>query len=247
MNIQLQLCDFIDVHSHLLPGLDDGAATNRESLEMARIYAENGVRAVVVTPHFIPGTAWAPSRQKVLDATSSLQEELQQAGINITLCPGMEIAFHRKLGNRLQNGDLLPLGTSNYYLIEPFIEGSQDELYSVIQELLKDDFLFILAHPERIEAFQEDLSPLRGLVEQGARVQVNTGSLLGAYGERVLQSARTIAQQGWLHYLGSDAHNTTSRKPLTEHGWRGLVALDSELLFLSSCFTNAKQLIGRFE
>lgn len=244
MNTPLQLSDFIDVHAHLLPGLDDGAADSRESLEMARFYAENGVRSVAVTPHFVPGTAWAPSRQKVLDATGCLQEELQRAGIHITLYPGMEIAFHRKLGNRLKNGELLPLGTSDSYLIEPFIEGEQDDLYAVLQELLRDGFSLILAHPERIEAFQEDVSLLRGLIEQGVRLQVNTGSLLGAYGNTALQTARTIAQQGELQYLGSDAHNTTNRKPLTRHGWQELVHLDTELHFLSSCIANAKQLIG---
>lgn len=238
-----ELCHFIDLHTHILPGLDDGAKDLVMSLEMGRLYAESGIQRVVATPHFVPGTAWSATKEVILERMALLQKELLKAGIDLTLYPGMEIAFHRKLAKRLQEGTLLPLGTSRHYLIEPAFREDQSELCAVLWELADDGFSLIIAHPERIQGFQQKIDLLAELVDHGLQLQVNTGSFYGAYGKAAMQTAHLLAAEGLIHYVASDAHNAAKRPPVTFEEWGILLVLDREHGFLERCLANAEKLM----
>ena len=133
----VQIKDFIDIHSHILPGLDDGARDMAESLEIARCYERTGIKKVVATPHFLPGTAWAAGKEIVKQSVRELQASLDRHNIDLQVFPGMEIAFHRRLEERMRTDSFLPLGESSYYLIEPSFHGEQDFFLESLKSLLK--------------------------------------------------------------------------------------------------------------
>ena len=184
---------FIDIHTHILPGLDDGPQDMAGSMALARCYEKVGITTVVATPHFLPGTAWAATKERVLDAVQALQDNLDKANIDLRVVPGMEIAYHKKLEERILAGSVLPLGQSRYFLIEPSFQGEQEGLLACLQSLLHKGQKLILAHPERVAMFQQMPQSLKKFVDQGLRVQVNAGSLLGIFWRKVQRHRRTVA------------------------------------------------------
>ncbi len=236
MPIQIQ--DFIDIHCHILPGLDDGARDMAESLEIARRYQWTGIKKVIATPHFLPGTAWAFAKDVVLQSVRELQASLDQNHIGLQVLPGMEIAYHKKLEERLLAGSFLPLGESGYYLIEPSFHGEQDSLLECLQRLLKTGKKLILAHPERIDRLHNRLEILESLVKQGLLIQVNAGSLLGYFGPESLNLANKLQQQRCLHFIASDAHDPLKRAPINGDEWLKILALQDGEEILRICNNN---------
>ncbi len=157
----VQIKDFIDIHCHILPGLDDGAKDMAESLEIARCYERTGIKKVIATPHFLPGTAWAAEKEIVKQSVQELQASLDRNNIDLQVLPGMEIAFHKRLEERMRTNSFLPLGESGYYLIEPSFHGEQDSLLENLKSLLKMGQKLILAHPERIDRLHNRLDVLK--------------------------------------------------------------------------------------
>ena len=151
----LQIKDFNDIHSHILLGLDDGAKDMVESLEIARCYQRTGIKTVVATPHFLPGTAWAAEKKIVKHSVQELQASLDRNNIELQVLPGMEIAFHKRLAERMRSNSFLSLGNSGYYLIESSFHGEQDSLLENLKSLLKIGQKLILAHPERIDRLHQ--------------------------------------------------------------------------------------------
>lgn len=239
-----QLKDLIDIHTHILPGLDDGPRTTEQSLALARFYQDSGVTTVVATPHYIPGTAWATPKEQIIAAVDQLQEVLESSQVELNILPGMEIGFHRKLITRLQNGELLPLGNSNHYLIEPSFHGEQQDLIDTLLQLLEEGVQIILAHPERVEAFQKHPDFLEELVHKGVCMQVNSGSLLGYFGRRVRKLAETIQEKGWFHFVASDAHNHNHRPPISAEEWQILLERPGGPEILRKCVNNVVGLLG---
>lgn len=209
----MTLDGLVDIHCHILPGIDDGARDMEESVAMAQHYAAAGFVAVVATPHFIPGTAWAATAQVVAERVAALQARLDAENIALRVYPGMEIAFHKRLADRLHTGGLLPLAASGRYLIEPSFQGSQEELLYTVRHLLDQGQRVIIAHAERISAFQRNYDPLIRLVAQGLEIQVNCGSLLDVFDERCRKTALELLANNCVHYLASDAHGARRRTP----------------------------------
>lgn len=212
----------IDVHSHILPGVDDGAKNIDESLAMARCYVDSGIRQVIVTPHYISGTAWSVPARQVVQRTRELQEILRNKAIPLTLYSGMEIALHRHIEKELQRGHILPMGASNHYLLEPPFQHMPDELLDVILAFKNKGNNAIIAHPERILFFQQKPKSLVHLVQHGIQVQINLGSLLGKFGKTSQRTAQYFVDKDCIHYVASDTHGSVKRKPPTSEEWAQL-------------------------
>lgn len=238
------LSGFVDTHCHILSGLDDGAATLDESLAMAKIYAGQGARHLIATPHFISGTAWANSAQRVGQAVRKLQQVLHETGINLTIHPGMEIACSHRISDLFAQGALLPLGgKGKAYLLEPDFHGNQAELAACVQFMLRNALVPIIAHPERIAFFQDNPAELQALIHLGARVQLTIDSLLAPADSRRCRFALSLIQTKQVHYLASDAHASTGRKPPDERVWRRLTALIGEEAVQRLCVDNPSSLL----
>lgn len=196
----------IDLHCHILPGVDDGPGTMEESLKMAREFEETGYSRVVATPHFIPKTYWTPHSEKVEEKTNLLNQILEKEGRALRLIPGMEIAMDPSIPELLDRGDVLTLAGTSYVLIEPPFQrlpiGWEEILFSV----LASGYRILLAHPERCVHLINEPGLFDELVERGICLQVNWASFQGTYGSEFVRGASLLAKKGYIHCLATDSH-----------------------------------------
>jgi protein-tyrosine phosphatase len=175
---------------------------------------------VICTSHFIPGTAWAASREIVLEKMAAVQDCFDSNAVDVTLLPGMEIAFHCKLVERLEHGQLLSLAGSSRFLVEPSFNDGVDELLDTLEILTGRGYGIILAHPERIPAIQEMAEAVAGFVlKHGVEIQLNAGSLLGKFGDDSRRTALRLIERECVQYLGTDAHGAEARRPPDAAEW----------------------------
>jgi len=237
------LAKFIDIHNHILPGIDDGPKSFEESEEMARCYVDVGITQIITTPHFIPGTAWSAGRQRIIEKIEELTEFLGAKRIPLQIFPGMEIAYHKKLLDRFEKGLLQPLANSSTYLLEPSFQDTAEDLLLCSRKLREKGQYVIIAHPERIKTFQESLEPLLEQINDGLEVQLNTGSLLGKFGPASQQAAMSLLENNCVHYLASDAHSADNRKPVSTQEWDELATILGPALLSTLCIDNPNKLI----
>lgn len=201
----------IDIHSHILPGVDDGSDSMETTLKMLAEAYRQGVRTVIATPHGSPAFPQvAPERYRSL-----LAEVQQRAGEKL---PGMEfflgqeIYYTRECIRRLESGELLSMAGTSYVLVEFPYAVAYRELYGAVRELVWARYRPILAHIERYGCLRTE-GRTAELSEAGAYLQVNFGSVGGGrFNGRARWCKRELAA-GRVHFLGSDMHNLTSRRP----------------------------------
>jgi protein-tyrosine phosphatase len=207
----------IDLHAHILPGIDDGPPTAEAALEMARVAVAAGTKAIATTSHVEHRFSLGPS--DIAGARAALAERLAAEGIALELLAGGEIAPDRLPALDDDTLRALTLGGGPYVLFEcPFAPvGAGMEM--MVADLQQRGFGVLLAHPERSPTFQRDLGLLTRLVERGALAQVTTGALAGSFGDVPRRAALAMLQQGLVHVLASDAHDARHRAPdLRAHG-----------------------------
>jgi len=202
----------IDLHAHILPGLDDGACDEAEALEMCRIAAAEGVTAIVASPHMGGGSA--VRRQDALSATASLQAAAMRVGIPLRIIPGGDVHAEGDLVARLDAGDFLTIGDEGKYLLvelnhDMVAPGIEDMLFALRLRRLRP----IITHPERNPAIQAEPELLRKLVQAGNAAQVTAGSLTGEFGREAERTARLVLRRRMAHFVASDAHSTEKRSP----------------------------------
>lgn len=199
----------IDLHCHILPGLDDGAQTLEESLEMARVAAMDGIHTVVATPH---ADRWGaePDQADLESRVAQLQESLDAEGIPVRIVPGLE----NHLTPELLSGGIVPINHSSYVLVELPFEELPPYAESALFELQLQGYLPILAHPERNTVLRSDHDALRRLVERGILVQLTAASLLGVFGKKTKEASEAYLKQGLAHVLSTDSHSSAGgRRP----------------------------------
>lgn len=203
----------IDLHCHLLPGLDDGPETMGEALAMAAVAEADGVRRIVATPHYSEAD-WA-SREEVQIRLAELRRHLRERGSRLEVLEGGEVLLGPDLPCRAAAGNLPTLHEGPYVLIEvplftPTLPNYGERVLAELQAL---GLRPILAHPERCAAFQNDLSLLAKLVERGVLTQINAGSISGAHGRRAQRVAREMLGRRLGQVIASDGHGPRDRPP----------------------------------
>jgi protein-tyrosine phosphatase len=202
----------IDLHTHVLPGIDDGPETIEGSLELARAALAAGTRTLVATPHI--NRAYGNDPPRVRDAADRLRERLAQEAVELELLTGGEISTGRL--PRLSDEELgaLRLGDGPYLLIEaPLTAGGAWQLTEIVERLIDDGHGVLLAHPERCPGLQRDPGLLRGLVARGALCSITAGALTGQFGRTVNRFALDLLREGLVHDVASDTHDTHRRPP----------------------------------
>jgi protein-tyrosine phosphatase len=201
----------IDLHCHILPGIDDGPASVEESLEMARNAAAAGTRMIVATPH----VSWEYRNRAETIATlvGELNARLSADGVALEVRTGAELAMTR-IGD-LAAGELsrLTLGGGRWLLVEPPFTLVATGLDVLIADLQHQGHRVLLAHPERCPAFQRDRKMLEGLIDSGALGSLTAGSLGGTFGEPVRRFSLELVADGLIHNVASDAHDPSHRPP----------------------------------
>lgn len=211
---QSKTCQLVDLHIHILPGMDDGPGSPAEALEMARRAGAEGIGAVVATPHVITGL-YPNTREKILESVEYFRDLLREKQLPLSVFPGAEYRLEPDLPERLARGELLTLNdTGRYLLVE--LPSSLIPPYTgrVIYELLLQGVIPVIAHPERNLALAKEPSLLYELVAKGALSQVTAGSLTGMFGSGAALTAQLFLAHGCAHFLASDAHSPHGRAPV---------------------------------
>ena len=200
----------IDIHCHILPGIDDGAKTIDASIEMAEIAVQNGVKKIIATPHYIEGVGYTDKEhnQLVLDG---LKRELTIRGIELEIFLGNEVYVSTDIVKLLEAGEISTLNNSRYILMELSMLDMPIYLENIIYNLKIKGINTILAHPERYAKVIEDPNIVYQLVNKGVYMQLNLPSLLGFYGEKVKTTAEILLRHNMIHFVGTDIHSPSRR------------------------------------
>ena len=213
----------IDLHSHILPGVDDGPRTLEGSLELARAAVAAGTSTILATPHI--NNDRGIDAALVADGLATLRPALAEAGIPLEVLPGGEIAIWRLADLDDDALRSLALGGGPYLLVEsPFSPVGAFE--PIVLDLHMRGHRVLLAHPERCPAFHRDPSRLAALVDGGVLVQITASSMTGAFGSTVRRFTSTMLLEGLVHVVASDAHDAIKRPPGQTAGF---AALEREL------------------
>jgi protein-tyrosine phosphatase len=210
----------IDLHSHILPGLDDGPADLAGSLELARAAVAAGTGTIVATPHIREDYPFDPL--EIGPRVTDLNAELARAGIELRVVPGAEVAISMVRDLDDETLASLCLGSGNYLLVESPYAHATDMLEQDLFNLQVRGFRVMLAHPERSPSFSTDPKRLGELVERGFACSITAASMGGRFGRTVRDFTATLFESGLVHDVASDAHDATSRDPDLRAGFRAL-------------------------
>lgn len=204
----------IDLHCHILPGLDDGAQSFEESVAMAEIARSDGIRTIAATPHLFRDVVEGRDFEALEKTREELAGVLKAKNIAVDILPGAEVHIsHRLVEEIRKNRNNLVINRSSYM----FVEFPSDHIYSGVRELffelMNEGIRPIIAHPERNRVFLRRPELLYELVQAGALAQVNAGSVTGQYGDSVKDAAIRFCELNFIHFLGSDGHNSRSKAP----------------------------------
>jgi protein-tyrosine phosphatase len=217
----------IDLHTHILPGVDDGAQTLDDSVAMARVAVDDGITAVVATPHRNPWTytAGVAEAERRLD---EVRAACREAGLAIRLILGGEAYVAPDLAEQVRVGLALTINESRYLLVEwPF---EQYPVYSeqAIFDLQVRGIVPLMAHAERYRFLQRDVQKVRALVDRGILIQVTGSSLTGGHGPEPQKLAEALLTSGLAHVLASDAHSAELRPPILTPAYQRAIELVGE-------------------
>ena len=226
-----------DLHAHILPGVDDGAKTPEDTLAMSRVAAETGTKVVLATPHRKDVTEnWSVAYLRKLIEDMNAQN--RDHGVELSLVLGMENHLDTDLPAEIAAGRALPMNGSRYILIEMPFFGRPGYIEDTLSEVQDMGLVPVLAHPERIEAFQNDPDMLRGFIDKdkGMVSQITSNSLIGFWGEEVADFTGYLLRNGMAHVMASDTHHATGgRSPRMDVGLEAsadIIGFDAALAML---------------
>lgn len=203
----------IDLHSHILPGIDDGAKDIDMSLSMLATAEADGIATIVASPHFIPG-AFAPTADEVRAAAAALDDRARAEGIRIAISLAHEVRAGAGLVEKVKTGEVLAYDPKRrYLLLEMPGSGVPSWMDRLLFELEVSDITPVLAHPERNLGVIKNPMLLYDLVEKGCRVQVTAGSITGRFGTKAQETAILLLKHDMVHAVASDAHDSVDRVP----------------------------------
>ena len=196
----------IDIHSHLLYGIDDGSKSLEDSVRIISDLSKIGYTDIILTPHYISNTKYNSSKNNNLKLFDNLKIALRENGININLYLGNEIYINHRISDLLDDGKISSLNDSKYLLIELPMNGEYDYM-DVFEDLIYDGYKIILAHPERYHSFQKNFDKIYELEEIGVYFQCNIESILGSYGKGAIKMVKRMYKEKKVSFLATDIHH----------------------------------------
>ena len=203
----------IDLHCHLLPGIDDGAPDLETSFAMARIAVEDGITVTACTPHNHPGV-YDNHGPAIKAAIATLQLELDGAGIPLKLISGADVHIAEDLVDGLKSGRVASLNDTRYFLFEPPHHIAPPRMEAVVFDVMLAGYMPVLTHPERLTWIEDHYDAIVRLAGRGVLMQITAGSVTGRFGKRPKYWADRMLDEGLVHILATDAHNLRNRKPV---------------------------------
>lgn len=223
----------IDLHNHILYGIDDGAQSLTDSLEMAKQAVSEGIQTIVATPHYMKNV-YENNKQTIMAKTAELNTALQEEGIDLRILPGQEPRIDGELLNNLETGESITLAGSSYLFVEfpsSHVPRYAERLFYDLQNI---GHIPVIVHPERNQEIIERPDSLYHFVKNGALTQVTAGCLCGDFGKKIKNFSFQLIECNLTHLVASDAHNTTSRRFRLQEAYRQVSAkfgADYEYMF----------------
>ena len=231
---------FVDIHCHLLPGIDDGAKDWDESLAMARLAVEDGTATIIATPHQL-GSFSANGGDAIRRLVAELQQRLDAARIPLKVLPGADVRIEPELVERLTRGEVLTLGDHRRHVLLELPHELYLPLEPLLEQLSRRKITGILSHPERNQGILRQPEVLAPLVEAGCLLQTTAGSLCGSFGPVCQQFCEWLLAEGMVHFVATDAHGVRSRRPLMQRAFNRVVELCGEATAIDLCSGNPGQ------
>lgn len=207
----------LDLHCHMLPGIDDGALDLETALAMARIAWDDGIRTIACTPHIYPGL-YDNTAPGIRAAIADFQAKLDEAGIGLTLVEGADVHLDSDLAGAIRADRVPTLAGSRYLLLEPPHHVAPPGFEQRVFELMAAGITPVITHPERLSWVEDHYDLFQRLVERGAWMQVTAGALTGRHGRRPKYWGEKFVGEGRAHLLATDAHDTRRRPPYLAEG-----------------------------
>ena len=239
-----------DIHSHIVPGVDDGAQALEEAIELLKRDREEGVRAVFATPHYGIENGFAPKAEDVRSGFSRLCEAAREAVPGMKIYPGTEWYCSDRIVERIRNREAFPMGSSDWYMVEFLEYGGITESAEVMLRRLKkmkdNGIKTILAHAERYQALQEDRDLAKRICDLGVLLQVNAYDLYLNKNDDTRNLAQWMAKEKMISFLGSDMHGLSLKKksPKMKEGIRWLYENVDEEYANDVVRVNAERYLG---
>ena len=211
----------VDMHCHVLPAVDDGSQNMEQTIEMLRIASEEGISAMIVTPHYKDGRHNA-SVQTILSRIAQVQEEVVRQGIFVDLYPGNEIFYFHGVEDMLDKGHILTLNNTDRVLIEFSPSSDYTYIRNALDGIRASGYVPIIAHIERYECMLRDMTRVKELKNMDIEVQVNVSSAAGKLGSRVQKYIYEMLKGRYVDYMGTDAHDSENRIPEFQECYRKL-------------------------
>lgn len=202
----------VDMHCHVLPGVDDGPETPEESIQVIKEAARQNVTAMIVTPHFHPARYQVYASQ-IVEGIRCLKEKIQQAGLPVSLIAGQECYYYSDLIRELDAGNVLTMGGTRFVLTEFDPNVIYSGLRNAVRELTSHGYYPIIAHYERYRCLKDEQERLMQLRYDGAMLQINFDTLLAKDGLFHKNPWRKLLMEGYVDFLGSDTHGMDFRPP----------------------------------
>ena len=199
----------VDTHNHILFDIDDGCRNIEESITLLRKMEELGFNKIILTPHYIKGTNLIANNNEKEYKLNQLKEKIKENKINIELYLGNEIFITDNIIELLKNDNVSSINNSSYVLIELPFENEIIGLSDILYELRYNKLIPIIAHPERYTYFQNDISKIESLRDEGILFQVNYSSILGFYGKKAKKTMKYLLKNGYVDFFGTDIHRTS--------------------------------------
>ena len=204
----------VDIHTHILPGMDDGAADMYDTLQMAAIAVANGVTTMIATPHCnIPGSYENYYSDEYVEIFRMVEQALVEEGIPLTLYAGMEVFVTPELPQLLKDGQILALNGGHYILVEFSFEEEGDYLSEMLQQISDLGLRPVIAHAERYRCVQRNPQIAYEWCKKGYVIQCNKGSFIGRFGKRCASAAYKLLSHNLVSVIASDAHGANKRTP----------------------------------
>lgn len=198
-----------DIHSHLLPGIDDGSRTIEESIQLIKDASAAGVTDIMLTPHYIKDSEYVCNNKEKQKLFQELKKKVKDEKIDIHLYLGNEIYIDDELITLLNQNELMPLNQSKYVLVEFPLGNVVRNAKDIMYELVRNGYIPILAHPERYRVFKHHPDYIKEFLRIGVLLQGNYKSLFGSYGKEAKKTLKYFLKNNWISFLGSDVHRTS--------------------------------------
>lgn len=210
----------IDIHSHIIANIDDGAKDFDTSIQMIKIAEKNGTSKIIATPHYCVGYGETPYNE-VKEIVSKLRESIKELNLNIELYHGQEVYLSTSTIEDYEDGIIGTINDGNYMLFELPMRSFDEETFDIIHEMKIKGVRLIMAHPERYKPIMDKPEVINDFIEEGILFQLNLGSIEGKFGKTVKKTAEILLQNNIYNFTGSDAHdlkirNTNLTKGLEE-------------------------------